>query len=469
MKSRRIIVVASLALLLLLIFAMGAAADTGADATYVTGIQVQNQSADPVTITIKFYSPEGGDPVLTSDPYGIAGNESLGFIVGDEFPDLPADFVGSAVVEANGPVAAILNTNTPGDTGTQADPFIYGAATGVGGGSASGGLEPAMNMYAPYVRKSYYGYTSYVAVQNTANTTATVTVKYKGADGEWVGTAEETESVPAFSTHIFDQGNNTGLPEDFIGSAVISANEPVAVIVNIPNDQEARLESYNGLSSGSTKLYIPKADLEIGNYSSGISIQNVSEVTATMNITFSIGGLEVSKTSDPMGPGQTWVIYMPNEEHTGLPADLTGVTGSAIVTSDQEIVATVSTDNDVNGHDFLYNATNSGAATSTVLFPKFDKGFYNWKGGIQVQNLGETATDLIATFSQPGMADVVIPRESVDPGASEVWFNPEELPDDFAGSVVVTSESGAPISGVYTGRNDNLVGDTVGCYEGIQK
>lgn len=65
--------------------------------------------------------------------------------------------------------------------------------------------------------------------------------------------------------------------------------------------------------------------------------------------------------------------------------------------------------------------------------------------------------------------DVIITKGPVAAGASEYWFNPDELPDGFNGSVTVVSESGGPIAGVYTGRNDNLVGDTVGCYEGIQK
>lgn len=476
MRSRRIITIVIVTLLLLQGFAMGA----GAEGDHVTGIQVQNQSEEDVNIEIQFYWATGTanagqpalDPVFTDT---IEGNKANQYHVPDAFPELPDGFVGSAVVTADGPIAAILNTVS--GSGAEEDPFAFGAATGIGGGGTAGGLEPALDVYAPYVRKDYYGYTSYLAVQNTADTEAEVTVRYMNLDGEWVAAAEETATISPYSTHIFDQGDNEDLvgrwPEiGFGGSAVISSDQPVAVVVNIPHATEPRLESYNGFASGSKEWYLPKLDLEYYNYNSGISAQNMSEVTATMNITFTINEQEYSKTSDPIGPGQTWQIYMPNEATTGLPADLTGVTGCAILTSDQDVVVTVSNLNEEEGHDFLYNGAASETATSTVLFPKFDKNFTPdvWVGGIQVQNLGDTTTDLIATFSGGGLtSDVSITRYDVAPGASAYWFNPSELPDGFNGSVTVVSESGGDIVGVYTGRNDNMVGDTVGCYEGMQK
>lgn len=491
MKPRRIIVLTIAVLLVLQGLVLGAAADVGEP--YVTGIQVQNQDEEnDVEIQIQFYWATGtaneGQPALP-EPFTatIDAGGANQYFVPDAFPELPDGFVGSAVVTGDGPIAAILNTATAGGGESLEDPFRRGAATGIGGGS--GGLEPSKKVYAPYLRRNYYDFNSYIAVQNTADEPADITVTYKDLNGNEVD-QEPVTGVPPHSTHIFDQGENdtligTGPEGGFGGSGIISSTQPVAVVVNA-YDSVAGLESYNGFPSGDKTWYMPKIDLEYWGYNSGLSIQNVSDVTATMEITFTFDGVEYPSVPSPsIGPGQTWQIYMPDaagDKLDYLPHDLTGTSGSAVVTSDQDVVATVVTLNEETRCDQIYSAVSSTSAsgTSALLFPQFDKNYAAevWNGGLQVQNIGDESTRLVAIFSGGNLTnDFVSTSDVIDPGDSASWFGPKvvedgtgnHLPDGFSGAVTVVAESETAVAGIYTGRSDTVVGDSEVSYNGIQK
>jgi hypothetical protein len=192
--------------------------------------------------------------------------------------------------------------------------------------------------------------------------------------------------------------------------------------------------------------------------------------------------------SDPIGPGQTWQIYMGSASSTGLPQALIdgGASGSAVITSDQNVVATVVTVHDgidgttqtpAKGHDFMYTAIPSTASTSAVVFPEFDnKTSGQWYGGIQIQNLGTTATTFTAVFSpEPDLAgqgatDITLVSPTIQPEGTYTWYAGYADFDAFAQgkwSAVITSDSGGDVNGTYTGRNDSVIGDSVGSYNGI--
>jgi len=466
MRTRRILAMLVVAVVALQGLA-GATVAQGPAGTWATGIQIQNQSdSAPANITIEFYwavgTPNEGQLALTFNDT-VAAGQSKTYYVPSHIPGLPDNFVGSAVVESDQPVAAILNT-----TNTEENvPKRLGAATGV--------LTPSTTVYAPYLRKAYYNRNSYIAVQNTTGETAQVTVDYKDAAGNPLPDAKETATIPAYSTKIFYQDQNANLPSGFFGSATITGSKELAVVINNANSgataAEAGFESYNGFSPGdaSTKLYLPKLTINYYNFQSGFQIQNAGTSAATMTIVYNFKGQTYSQTSPTIQPGAAWSVALNNPPKSGLPADLAGP-GSAVVTSSEKMVGVVIEVNTETGFSVISNAVPDGSGTTTVLFPKFDRTYYGYNGGIQVQNIGTAATQVTATFSYPGRADVTTSPVTVQPGGSTYWYAPNVpgLTEAFGGSVVVTS-TGQPIVGVYTGRNDTISGDSYTAYNGIQR
>lgn len=454
----------------------GTASAAGPAGTWVSGIQVQNQhTTNAANITISFYW--GADAPAPYTPGALAipaftdvipAKESKTYYVPNAFPSLPENFVGSAVVSADQPVAAILNT-TKLAAGSDLDPKRMGSAVGV--------LDPATKVYTPYLRKAYYYRNSYIAVQNTSAGPANVTVTYKDyTTGATIAAATQSATIPAYTSKIFYQNDNAGLPDMFRGGAVIESAAPLAVVVNNANlgtaVASAGFESYNGLSTGATKVYLPKQTVNYSGYQSSFTAQNVGTVAATMTAVFTFGATTFTKVSPVIQPGGSWGPYLATEADSGITTGFSG-SGSAIITCAQPIVAVAAEVNSAKGYSVIWNAVPDGSGTSAVLYPKFDRNYSNYNGGIQVQNVGTLPTTLSLVFSQSGLPDVTYnPPDTLQPGGAP-WFvfstSVPGLSDGFHGSVVVTSISGQPIAGIYTSRNATLSGDSYVAYNGIQK
>ena len=487
-EMRRILVVTLLAVLALCVFAAGSLAGPPVG-TYGTGIQVQNLATGAgevahVTISFRYGEnmlgiPAGSSPGDEAAVHSmtIQPGKSDVVYVPTQVPSLPANFIGSAVISSDQPIAAILNT-----TNTKATVAFDRK------GSAIGVADPATMNYLPYLRYDYYGRNSYIAVQNTENDPATVFVSYYAgtnaaggfADGDFVLT--ESNTVNGLASRVFYQ-NESGLPASFHGSAVISSTAKIAVVVNNANDgsemTKSGLESYNGQASGATRLFVPKATVNFGTvgqeYQSGFTIQNLGSVDATMTISYTLSTGNYNKVSSPIAPNAAWVVYLATEAQSGIPSG-TRATGSAEVTSDQEMVGVVTEVNSSRGYAVITNAVPEGKGSTVVTFPKFDNAFSNYFGGIQVQNVGSAATDMVAVFSGGGLlTDLTSTKTAVAPKASGIWYSETVVADDlvttlpagFNGSVVVTSST-ADIAGIYTSKNsDTTRGDTYTAYDGV--
>ncbi|MBC7237844.1 MAG: hypothetical protein H5T69_18535, partial [Chloroflexi bacterium] len=421
--------------------------------------------------TITFYwavgTPNAGTVAHTFNDVIEAG-KSKTYYVPAHIPGLPNDFVGSAVVTADQPVAAILNTTRTDGTNKR-----IGAATGV--------LSPATKVFAPYLRKDYYGRNSYIAIQNTSDQTATVTVTYYDHTGAQIAAATENLTIPPYTTAISYQDQNANLPggggsSGFHGSAVIEGNQPLAVVVNNANSgtspTTSGFESYNGQGTGATKLYLPKLTVNYYDYQSSFTVQNAGTAATAVNVEYNFGGTTYTHSNPSLAPGAAWPVYLASPAQSNLPSGISG-SGSAIITASQPLLAVVTEvyEQGDKGFAVITSAVPDGTGTSTVLFPKFARTYYNYNGGIQIQNIGTQPTVLTATFSQAGRTDVVVTSPTIQPGGSYFWYGPNVtgLTENFGGSVTVVSSNGQPIAGIYTERNDTEPGDSYTAYNGIQK
>ncbi|MBC7233221.1 MAG: hypothetical protein H5T68_08295 [Chloroflexi bacterium] len=449
----------------------------GAQGSWVSGFMIQNQDTEnPANVTIQFYwaegTPNAGTLAHSFTDTILAGKAKSYYT--PSIAGLPDGFIGSVVIGSDRPVAAIINTQLPSGSGASpTSPNRVGTASGVPEAQAG------TTMYVTQVMKAAYGgWSSYIAVQNTTADTASVTVRYYDATGTEVAT--NTQTLHPYSTYVFRQENEAGLPAGFAGSAKIEANKNIAVICNFYNvgtsDATAQFHSYNGLPSGATKLYAPRVVKNYYEYQSGLRVQNVGSAPTTVTVEYKFGTNTYTQTSPAIGPGQAWGPYMGSPAQ--LPPEMATVSGSgsAIITASQPVIATVNEDNRTKGQGITYNAFLDGQATTTVLFPQVTSKFYGYCSGIQIQNVSDEEGTFTVTYSMSGRTDVVVGPLTLGPGQSWSQFLPNVIPgQDFNGSAVVVCTKNIVGIANMSHRSDvdtrypMNYGDNFTTYNGINK
>jgi len=450
--------------------------------TWVSGVTVANLSSETATVMITFYNPNGS-VALDFSGGTIAGNSAKSWYLPAHVSGLADGFVGSAVVLADQPVAATVNTQLPSGT----NPMRTGQSTGVG--------QPAPTVYATQLMKNYYGWNSYCGVQNAGATGYDVTAEYYDASGALVDS--DVQAIPAFASHIFDQsidaelGNNSVYSAKFIGNA----DHPLGVVCNFYNSgtnaSTSQFQSYNGISQGGDVLYVPRVVKDYYNYQSGLRVQNVGTVALDVTVTYSFGGSTYAQVSPSIGPGQAWGPYMGSEAQ--LPPSMAGVSGSgsAVVavnapTADKAIIATVNEDNRVNpaGLGVTYEAALGSEASGTLVFPQVVSEFYGYSSGIQVAKVEAGTSSCQACFATSAsisgfcdsfsLTDAVPSWSQFAPSASGMIAGTSN--DNYNGSVTVTC-TGAPVIGITNmsfrydrdNRYGNLLGDSFTTARGINQ
>lgn len=449
--------------------------------TWVSGVTVANLSSELATVMITFYNPDGS-VALDFSGGTIDGNSAKSWYLPAHVGGLPDGFVGSAVVMADQPVAAAVNTQLPSGT----SPMRVGTSTGV--------AVPAQTMYATQLMKNYYGWNSYCAVQNAGATAYDVTAEFYDATGALVDS--DVQAIPAYASHIFDQ-----LADSELGDGVYSArfvgdpDHPVGVVCNFfgsgANAGTSQFQSYNGISGGGHLLFVPRVVKNYYNYQSGLRVQNVGTEPLDVTVTYSFGGSTYTQVSPSIGVGQAWGPYMGSEAQ--LPTSMAGLSGSgsAVIavnspTAGKAIIATVNEDNRVNpaGLGVTYEAALGTEASGTLIFPQVTSEFYGYSSGIQVAKVEAGPSSCQACYSTSGsiagfcdsfsLTDAVPSWGQFAPAASGMITGISN--DNYNGSVTVTC-TGAQVIGITNmsfrydrdNRYGNLLGDSFTTARGINQ
>lgn len=449
--------------------------------TWVSGVTVANLSADTATVMITFYNPDGS-VALDFSGGTIAGNKAKTWYLPSAVSGLPSGFLGSAVVLADQPVAATVNTQLPSGT----NPMRVGTSTGVG--------EPSPTMYATQLMKGFYDWNSYCAVQNAGSTAFTVRAEFYNVGGTLADTDEV--SIPAFASHIFDQSVDGELANGVYSAKFIGDEEhPLGVVCNFYNSgtnaSTSQFHSYNGISQGGTKLFLPRVVKDFYNYQSGLRVQNVGSVDLTVTVTYAFGAKTYTQTSPSIGPGQAWGPYLGSEAQ--LPATMAGVSGagSAEVAingdlTNKAIIATVNEDNRVSpaGRGVTYEGALASEASLTLIFPQVTSEYYGYSSGIQIAKVAAGPSSCTACYSAAGaVAAFCDPFTLSDTNPSWSQFAPNAsgmiaglANDNYNGSVTVTC-TGQPVIGISNlsfrydrdNRYGNLLGDSFTTARGINQ
>jgi hypothetical protein len=474
---KRSLVVLALVAVMLVVTVAGAGAFPAGE--WVSGVTVANLSATATGVWISFRNPDGSE-ALGFDGGTIQGNSAKTWYLPD-VTALPDPFMGSAIVEAEQPIAAIVNTQFP----TGSNPMRVGTSVGES--------APAPNMYATQLMREYAGWNSYCAVQNTGADAVNVTAYYYNSAGTQVDT--DTVSVPGTASFIFDQSTDTELTagQQYSAKFVSDADHPLAVVCNFYNTgasaSASQFHSYNGIAQGGDVLYVPRLVKDYYYYQSGLKVQNVGTEALTVQVAYSFGGSTYTQTSTSIGPGQSWGPYLGDSAQ--LPSSMATVSGSgsAVISvvspnANKAIIATVNEDNRVDpaGRGVTYRAALPTDASATLIFPQVTSEYYGYSSGIQVAKVSAGTLSCQACYSAYGpvaafcdsfqLTDAVPSWSQFAPNGSGMVAGMAN--DNYNGAVTVSCPGGtvigiANLSFRYDrdNRYGNLTGDSFTTARGI--
>jgi len=410
--------------------------------TDVSSFTVQNVgSSTAQTVTITFVNESGAQVI----PDPLNGNKSNPFSldVGESFevyvpgiPDLPSGRY-SVIISADQQIVAIAN--------------LIGQGTINFNGSYSGFSSGAPTFYLPAVVYNYYGWYSLMSVQNLGDVAADVTVTITCSGGT-VGTLTATGVEPKASVH-FDLETTT--PSGFTastscnGSAVVSGGgQDVVVVDNQTAPASGNTQSYSGVSTGASKIYVPALYTDYYGWNSSVNIRKVAGDNVSVSVSYSDGG---SSSCALTNAAPSCLLYMPSKHPS------TGYFGATMTATGGDIVAVV---NAANGSQAqTYNGVlEDGSATGTVGIPSVMKSYYGWNTSFTCQNVGSTSTSLNIAYD--GYAGNAYNTKTLAGGETVEVFQPGEtfLPSGHQGGATITANtSGALVSCIVNFNNADLM------------
>lgn len=382
---------------------------------WYTSYMIQNlDTANPASVMVAYYDPNGNHITGADKSLTIPAGGQVTVVQYTDDPSLSGRY--SAVVSSDRPVAVIVNQQTapPGRSYMASTP-PFASYTGFESGSSQVTL--------PEIMYNWFGYYTEFFVQNTGNGPANVQVTYypglAGASG-----VTETATIAQYASHQFSQKNKTslGAPSGpyagrFIGSALVSSDQPIVVVVNEHNENARKLFTYNGFSSGATTLVCPSILRGHYGWYTSLSIANPSlSQQATVTITYyadtqyslpeSLRGTTVVRTYT-IDPGKALTRYDGTGAHpTTDPAltDLNAFTrffGTVRIESNIPVVAKVNQEND-GGNAEAYNCIDASTASKKVVVPLIQADFYNFYTSLTIQNMSASSGVLTITYTSDG-------------------------------------------------------------------
>lgn len=419
----------SAALMVLILLFVGAtlvAADTNAlpGSGWTSGQQVQNIGDSNTTIVLTAYNQDGDSYDCGSQTLPSGG--SYTYLPDSDCLTMPAGFLGSAVVSADGPIAAVVNVNNKP---------ANGAASGQYTGTSGNDVTTTLNF--PLAKSDHSGRTTTFYIQNASSNSNNITATFL-ING--VTYNKTFSNVPPNAMVVLtpaDAGVPTGTGN--FGGLTVSGSQPLAgSSLEYPTSETlpANLQASRGFTPGDydTDLYCPLLRNAHGNKSvtSGLQVQNVGNTTENIRVTYTLvsDGSTVGPISvNNVAPGASANFLQANDLE---PGDL----ASAVVTTQSGnglLAAVVNEKASASDPQRLttYACFSGSLATATISMPLVKEDFGGSvvnTTGVQVQNVGSSATTVTLTYSwsdASGSNSGVVSfthTDSIAPGASKTFY-----------------------------------------------
>lgn len=309
-------------------------------------------------------------------------------------------------------------------------------------------------------------------VQNLSGTTANVSISfYPENNGTPLSPVTTTVAANASTTYATLP---SAVSAGFTGSAVISSDQKVAAIVNVVSPDLSLSfggASYVGFSGGSKSVSLPIMFKGYFGFNTFFNVQNVSSTNATnVVVTYSGGGLATPLVMPAISIPAGSARRIDQATVAGLPASFSG---SAVVTSDQDVAASVV---QVGPTTMLsYNGFNAGS--NELVFPLVNANNAGFVTGINIQNVGATSTNVTVSYTPSSAGAACTEMLTIAPKAVATFalnaFGTTTGPSEncangatFVGSAKVTANSGSqPLVGVVNQLNSST--NKAGSYDGF--
>lgn len=287
-------------------------------------------------------------------------------------------------------------------------------------------------------------YTSGIQFQNLESQAATLQLTAYKSDGSTDGTGQYNVAADGSITLFPLADVSTG----FSGAIVLSSDRNGAAIANVLAADFSAGASYVGRSEGATEVQLPLLFKGNSGFNTWFSVQNAGSAAASITIDYSDGAPNVTDTIE-VGAAKTY--FQATENHTSA-------IFAATITSDQPIVAAVIQEDPSTM--FAYTGFTGG--TTNPLFPLINANNSGYQTGVQIQNAGDTATEVTLSYTPASDGTACTETATIQPGASETFalvaFNANNSAanttcvagEKFIGSAEVTANS----------ANQDLVGIT---------
>jgi hypothetical protein len=485
--KKRISILATVAVVLLFTTTLASAQFAN---PWVTSYILQNLGPAPAAAVVSYYQPDGTLVSAATKSLTIPTGSSVTVVQYTDDVNLPSGRY-SAVISSDQPLAAIANQQTAPTGLSYMDskpPF----------GSYSGQGEGATKVIAPEIMHNWYGYYTKMYIQNAGSADATITITFYPGLGGASGVTESAVIMPGAAYQADQKGKTAlgGAGGRFNGSAVVTSNQPVVVMVNELNEGAVKLFSYNGFGAGATSVVCPSILRGHYGWYTSIAIANPDTNPADVTITYTadnafslpaaLRGTTVVKNYT-IAPGQSKLRY----DGTGASptmdpslSDLTTFTrffGTVKITSNRPIVAKVNQESD-SGNAEAYNCIDSSTATTKIAVPLIQSKFYGFFTSLTVQNVSGTAGTVTityksdATYSSPPSTTYVKAHPISANGQFNVWeggsagdlyssgiftrFNGSAIIESTVPVVAIVNEEKGGVSGQDYGYSFNVVNIT---------
>jgi hypothetical protein len=304
------------------------------------------------------------------------------------------------------------------------------------------------------------GWTSGQQIQNVGAASGTVNLTAYDTSGNDYNCGDPALDPGESYTYLPDNDCTT-MPAGFEGSAVASAYQPIAAIVNVANPSVGKAAGqYTGTdgSAVATSIVFPLVKSNHAGRTTTFYIQNASNSANTISAAYVVNG-NTYNDSFPNVPANAMVILNPAD--AGVPTG-TGNIGALTVTGTQAIA----------GSSLEHETTASVAANlqasrgfvpsdfgSDLFCPlaRYQFGAQNTTSGLQVMNVSGGLETINVTynviFPSPGTVGPIT-IANVPNGASANFLQSDHLDPGELASISVTSSGGGDLVAIVNDRAD---------------
>ena len=424
-----------LVLAVVLIIAAGVVFAAPPGSGWKSGQTIQNVGGSIANIAFTAYSDTGTSYDCGSQ--SVSPGAVANFLTDVDCP-VPAGFLGSAVVSADQPIAAVVNVNNKG--------------TGLASGQYQGtdGADVANSIKFPLVKNDHNGRTTTFYVQNASQSPINIDAVFSVNGSNY---NKSYTNVPANAMVVISPTDTTPSmpsgPGQF-GSLVVTGTGPLAG-ASLEHETSAavgeNLQASKAFTDaeGSTEVFCP---LVRYNHTSkaqttGTQVQNVSGGPVDITYTYHIdgGGTVGPFTETNVADGASANFFMGSL--AGIPS---GSFGSATITATGNVVAVTNDKGVSDGFTRVTTYACFGSGSTSVNVPQSKEHFGGNTTGIQVQNVGGSASTVNMVFKATNGQSLEIETASpLAPGASVNVVNLYKLPSSTWNVV-----SGTPANMVNT-------------------